>query len=111
MGRTAPARVGFCLLFLASVCAVGAAEDYHAGKTYYGRKGYIEYIAGHLPFILSAPHGGRERPDELPDREQGTFAFDTNTQELARTIANELQTRTGHCPHVIICRVHRKTRD
>ncbi|MBW8884892.1 MAG: N-formylglutamate amidohydrolase, partial [Planctomycetia bacterium] len=48
---------------------------------------------------------------ELPDREQGTFAFDTNTQELARAIAAELQTRTSHWPHVIICRVHRRKID
>src|SRR5262245_35417023 len=99
-------------LFLAA-CTAGAgfAEDYQPGKTYFGHNRYIEYLAGDLPFILSAPHGGREKPDELPDREQGTFAFDTNTQELARTIADELKTRTGHWPHVVICRVHRRKID
>src|SRR5688572_23934921 len=54
------------------------------GQSHYGQNQYIEYLAGNLPVILSAPHGGRERPSDIPDREQGTFAFDTNTQELAR---------------------------
>jgi len=99
------------LVLVACPSAIGFAEEYEAGKTYFGRNRYVEYLAGDLPFILSAPHGGRERPDELPDRERGTFAFDTNTQELARAVADELHTRTGHSPHVIICRVHRRKLD
>jgi hypothetical protein len=99
------------LILVACAASGGMAEDYEPGKTYFGRNRYIEYLAGDLPLILSAPHGGRERPDELPDREQGTFAFDTNTQELARAIADELHTRTGHWPHVIICRVNRRKID
>src|SRR3954464_13886105 len=89
------------LVLAACASAVGVAEDYQAGKSYFGRNRYIEYLAGDLPFILSAPHGGRERPEELPDREEGTFAFDTNTQELARAISEELRAKTGHWPHVI----------
>jgi len=96
------------LLFLVSPAH---AEDYQPGKSYFGRNQYIEYLAGDLPVIFSAPHGGREKPDELPDREMGTFAFDTNTQELARAVADELHKRTGHWPHVIICRVTRKKID
>jgi hypothetical protein len=61
--------------------------------------------------ILSAPHGGREKPDELPDRDAGTFAFDTNTQELARAVADELHARTGLWPHLVICRLHRRKLD
>src|SRR6476646_1894719 len=99
------------LIVVAYAGATGLAEDYQAGNTYFGRNRYIEYLAGDLPLILSAPHGGREKPEELPDREQGTFAFDTNTQELARAIASELETRTGRWPHVIICRVHRRKID
>src|SRR5438093_3859158 len=104
-------RVLIGLVLAAYTSAVGVAEEYQPGRTYFGRNRYVEYLAGDLPFILSAPHGGRERPDELPDREKGTFAFDTNTQELARAVADELQTRTGHWPHVILCRVHRRKLD
>src|SRR5437870_345025 len=104
-------RVLIGLVLTASTSAIGAAEEYQPGKVYFGRNKYIEYLAGDLPFILSAPHGGRERPEELPDREQGTFAFDTNTQELARAVTAELHARTGHWPHIIICRIHRRKLD
>src|SRR5262245_11006490 len=97
------------LLMVARVAA--GAEEYRPGQTYFGRNQFIEYLAGDLPLIFSAPHGGRERPDEIPDRAEGTFAFDTNTQELVRAIATELHARTGHWPHVIICRLHRRKVD
>jgi N-formylglutamate amidohydrolase len=96
---------------LSVLVSIATADDYQPGQTYFGRNKYIEYLAGDLPVIFSAPHGGREKPDELPDREMGTFAFDTNTQELARAVAEELHTRTGHWPHVVICRVTRKKVD
>lgn len=77
----------------------------------FGRNQYVEYLPGDLPVIISAPHGGREKPEDIPDRAGGTFAFDTNTQELARAIADEFQRRTGHRPHVVICRLHRRKVD
>lgn len=76
-----------------------------------GENRYTEYHAGDLPVILSAPHGGRERPESIPDRADGTFSFDTNTQELARAIAAEFQERTGRPLHVVICRLHRRKLD
>ena len=100
-----------CLIGLVLCAVAPAAEFFQAGQSYFGRQRYIEYVAGNLPVIISAPHGGRERPAELPDREQGTFAFDTNTQELARAAAAELHARTGGWPHVVICRLHRRKVD
>ncbi|MGB8167384.1 MAG: hypothetical protein WCF18_07820, partial [Chthoniobacteraceae bacterium] len=41
----------------------------------------------------------------------GVLEIDTNTQELARTIAAEIHTRTGHHAHLIICRLARKKLD
>lgn len=87
------------------------AEEYRAGETYFGRNRYVEYVAGDLPLVIAAPHGGRDKPAELPDRKVGTFAFDTNTQELARAVADAFQKRTGRRPHLIICRVHRRKVD
>src|SRR4051812_25103680 len=101
------ASITLCLT-LGCAAIVAAEEGRQPGQSYFGRNRYIEYLAGDLPVIISAPHGGRERPEELPDREQGTFAFDTNTQELARAVADELHARTGHWPHVILCRLHRR---
>ena len=100
-----------CVCLLAGSIVLRAAETEESGKTTFGRNQYVEYIAGSLPFVLSAPHGGRDKPDELPDREQGTFAFDTNTQELARAIDDACVARTGQHPHVVICRVTRRKVD
>jgi len=100
-----------CVCLLAAFGILRAAEAPEPGKTTFGRNKYVEYIVGSLPFVLSAPHGGRDKPDELPDREKGTFAFDTNTQELARAIDDEFVARTGQHPHVIICRVTRRKID
>src|SRR5687767_711248 len=100
------------VLLAASLSATEPAElAQKPGQTHFGENQYIEYLVGNLPVILSAPHGGRERPTEIPDREQGTFAFDTNTQELARAVAEELHERTGGWPHLIICRLHRRKVD
>lgn len=100
---------GLCLFALVS--SAFAVDNFEPGRTYFGRNEYVEYLAGDLPVIVSAPHGGRLRPVELPDREAGTFSFDVNTQELARAVADELHRRTGHWPHVIVCRLHRRKLD
>jgi len=79
------------------------------GEPYFGRNDYVEYIAGDLPLIITAPHGGSLLPDELPDRTGTniTTVRDGNTEELARTIGNVFQARTGGRPHLIIVRLRR----
>lgn len=72
---------------------------------------FLNIEAGELPIILSAPHGGRERPDLIPDRKTGVFAFDTNTQELARACAKAFHERLGKRIHLIICKLHRTKLD
>jgi N-formylglutamate amidohydrolase len=88
-----------------------APTNFQPGKSYFGRNEYVEYLPGDVPVIISAPHGGRLRPDEIPDRTEGTLTFDTNTQELARAIAAEFLARTGHRPHIVLCRLHRRKVD
>ena len=80
-----------------------------AGQTYFGRNGYIEYIAGDLPIIITAPHGGALVPAELPDRTgtDVTTIRDTNTEERARTIGNVFANQAGSRPHIIIVRLRR----
>ncbi|SVC36320.1 uncharacterized protein METZ01_LOCUS289174, partial [marine metagenome] len=46
--------------------------EYIAGETYYGRNSYTEYRPGNLPIIIGTPHGGSEKPEEIPDRTWGT---------------------------------------
>lgn len=105
-----PTRLLALLLLTAGLAGADTATR-APGQAYFGRNRYVEYIAGSLPIVLSAPHGGREQPEELPDRTAGTFAFDVNTQELARAIDEAFVARTGQHPHVILCRVSRRKVD
>ena len=81
------------------------------GQTYLGAAGYVELIAGDLPLVVSAPHGGSMTPTTIPDRTVGTFDRDTNTEELARAIHAAFQARDGRAPFIIICRLHRRKLD
>ncbi|NDI16597.1 MAG: hypothetical protein EBY83_01305 [Verrucomicrobia bacterium] len=87
--------------------------SYTPGTTYYGRVGvqYIEYIAGNMPLIISAPHGGTSLPSELPDRTYGTLDTDTSTDNLARAVRSAVFNRYGRYPHVIICDIDRQKID
>ena len=96
---------------LSSAEPASSATALVPGETYFGADQHIEYIAGDLPFILSAPHGGREKLEIIADRKAGTFAFDVGTQELARAIAAEIHAQTGHWPHIVICRISRRKID
>ncbi len=77
------------------------------GKSYFSRHEYVEYIAGNLPLVISVPHGGRQKPSDIPERVEGTLAFDRNTQELARAIVKAIHDKTGGWPHVVICKLSR----
>ena len=80
---------------------------YTPGVTYWGRKDYIEYVAGDLPVIISSPHGGYLKPSEIPDRTYGVLGMDSNSQEYTFEAARYLKAITGRSPHLIINRLHR----
>ena len=90
---------------------LGHDGPYQSGKVYFGRENYIEYHAGNLPIILSAPHGGQLTPDEISDRTYGTFVTDLNTYELTKTIMDTMIVRFGGYPHVILCKLKRTKLD
>jgi len=98
-------------LLLPALCVtLGSAlgqTTWEPGKSYFGRSNYIEYIAGDMPLVISAPHGGSLRPPEIPDRKAGEFTSDAYTDELARTVQWAFYTCFGHYPHVVICRLNR----
>src|SRR6187402_3210602 len=81
------------------------AQPFVPGQTYFGRSNYMEYIAGNLPIIFSAPHGGSLTPAEMPNRTNATTVNDGNTQDLVRKVRTEIQNLTGHVPHIIINRL------
>jgi hypothetical protein len=81
------------------------------GTTHLGRAGYVEFIVGELPVVISAPHGGERLPAEIPDRTYGVTSNDLNTQELTRAVRAALIERTGMSPHVVISRLRRQKLD
>ena len=84
---------------------------YEPGRSYYGRREYVEYIPGELPVILSASHGGALLPRETPDRTWGTVRADRNTLELALAMRDALVELTGFAPHVVLSHLHRSKLD
>jgi N-formylglutamate amidohydrolase len=108
-----PLRLLLILLTLATVGTTGGAESAEKipGQSYFGTEKYVEYIAGDLPIVLTSPHGGRLRPDTIPNRSEGVTEMDANTQELAGAIADEFYRRTGHRPHLIASHLHRSKLD
>lgn len=90
---------------------------YTPGNTYYSTNDWIEYHAGNLPVIISAPHGGDLTPSNITTRTEencgGSFVTskDLNTAELARSLKYRFYEHTGKYPHVIINRLHRSKLD
>jgi hypothetical protein len=80
-------------------------------QTYQGKNGYVNYLPGDLPLILTAPHGGTLEPADIPNRGYGTTTRDMNTIELSMAIREAVFARTGGYPHVIISNLHRRKLD
>lgn len=89
------------------------SQSFTPGVSVFDTTGYVEYIPGNLPVILSAPHGGYQDPATIPDRDcEGCVKLrDSYTQELAREMAQAFFERTGCYPHVVINLLHRKKFD
>lgn len=101
------------ILFHLLICTVGIAQTYVAGETYFGENDYIEYKAGNLPIVISAPHGGVLEPNAIPNRNCSgcVYVRDTNTEELIRQMYDAIFELFGCYPHVIINRLHRRKLD
>lgn len=72
---------------------------------------YIEVRSGTLPIILTVPHGGTLKPDNVLARRYGVTGIDSNTIPLAELIIEELEARYGGKPHAIISRLSRTKLD
>lgn len=90
---------------------------YVPGTSYFGDNDYVEYIAGNMPLIFTAPHGGSLTPTSIPTRTasacggEATTSADLDTEDLARHIRTEFFNRTGKYPHIVINRLHRSRLD
>jgi hypothetical protein len=116
-GRLAAVVVLAFLAACESGDPAGPTSSLTAGTSYFGTNQFIEYIAGDLPIILTAPHGGTLTPADIPDRlaaacgGEATTVRDTNTEELAREISAAFLRATGKYPHIVINRLHRRKLD
>lgn len=100
------------LLFFSLVfTSIVFSQEYIPGQIYYGRNNYIEYYAGDLALVFSAPHGGSLTPDEIPDRTYGTTVTDSYTKETALAIREAIFAFTGRYPHIIISNLKRTKLD
>ncbi|MCF2491489.1 T9SS type A sorting domain-containing protein [Dyadobacter sp. CY347] len=96
------------------LCVFSAtAQPFEPGVTYFGANNYIEYRAGNLPIILTAPHGGKLIPLSIPDRNciGCNYISDANTDDLAIKMDMALRSSMGGYPHIIINHLHRKKMD
>ncbi|HKJ02741.1 MAG TPA: Ig-like domain-containing protein [Longimicrobiales bacterium] len=93
------------------VWAPPQVERFEAGVSYLGRGGYVEYVPGELPLVISVPHGGALTPAEIPDRTSGTTVTDLNTVEMAQAVRDAFVERTGSAPHLIISHLKRTKLD
>lgn len=89
-----------------------SVAEYVPGRAYFGRNQYVEYIAGDLPLVVSAGHGGGEEPAEIPRRTYGTLGRDSWTQETTRAVRDSIVAYFGGGqPHVVISRLRRTRLD
>lgn len=103
-----PPPLLFSLLLF--VCPLLGAEP-EVGVPVFGTRSYSEYVPGELPLVISAPHGGRLKPETMADRTYGVRSEDSNTQDLARRIAAEVKKATGRQMTLVISQLHRSKLD
>ena len=78
---------------------------------------YIAYCQGSIPFIISVPHGGSFKAEEIPDRVDGIHGIDRNTVDIACSLRNKIikkfnsNQENKKVPSYIISKVHRSKID
>ena len=77
---------------------------------------FVTVQRGTLPIIISAPHGGRKKVPDVPERlgvgvTNFATVLDNNTAELAEKLAAELERRLEGKPWMVIARFERKYLD
>jgi N-formylglutamate amidohydrolase len=71
----------------------------------------VDARAGSLPLLLTAPHGGIEQPEGVPERSHGLRRLDGRTRILGEHLVPRLQALLGGRPYVVFARFHRRYLD
>lgn len=85
----------------------GVADEKKITAPRTSTSGYIQYWPGELPVVISAPHGGKKKPDDIPNRSSGVTVLDGYSAELATAIREAMRDHFGKTPHLIICELSR----
>lgn len=83
------------------------------GDSYVDKNEWTEVIVGNLPLVLSIPHGGTEKPNEIADRKcsGAVMGADMNTIQLGMSIKEEMEKQFGESPFLVINHLHRSKID
>ena len=85
---------------------------YIPGQHYGDVLGYVDYLAGNTPVIITVAHDGTLTPSSIPDRTSGVTTRDMNAQKVAERFAYFFVQRSGGLfPHVIVSNLHRTKLD
>jgi hypothetical protein len=103
----------FLLLGLYLVCTLASGQDTIPGQFRHNQDGFIEYIPGNMPVVISIPHGGSLLPATIPERPCINCAKhrDTLTIEIGLGLRDIIYERTGFAPYIIINNLHRTRLD
>lgn len=92
---------------------IKAAKEFLAGVTYDNEEGYIRYVGGNLPILISVPHGGDLEPSTIATRscKECVNVKDDFTKELGQELSEEITNLSGKHAHVVFNLLHRKKLD
>lgn len=79
----------------------------------FGTKSYVEYVEGNMPFLISIPHDGTLRPEDISERTCTNCSKnqDIYTIEIGKAIREHIFKLTGLYPYLVISHLHRTKLD
>lgn len=115
-------RLLLVLSLIGAIFAVGVMVRSSPSKTYttthsYFKQSsdYVTYHPGNLPLIITAPHGGYLKPNDIPDRKpknKTVLIGDMYTTDIAFAISDAVADQChGARPHVVVFHVSRRKVD
>jgi N-formylglutamate amidohydrolase len=101
---------------IAFLLFLGLAPDFVAARDESKSEDFVTVQKGTLPIIVSAPHGGKKKVPDVPERmgvgvKNFAVVLDTNTAEMTEKFVAELEKRLNGKPWVVIARFERKYLD
>ncbi|ORZ17613.1 hypothetical protein BCR42DRAFT_412115 [Absidia repens] len=71
----------------------------------------VTLVEGHLPLIITVPHGSLNLPDSIPNRTEGQLVADAYTISVANQLSNQIQQHYKVIPYLVVFNVARRKVD